>query len=79
LASTTFYAIIATYFSPVLWCLVPCAAGEGIGGINIRKQRKRSPAMNIQRSFCLSIALACGVVGAVKVPAPIQEDLRIEV
>jgi len=42
LASTTFYAIIATYFSPVLWCLVPCAAGEGTGAINTRKQRSNS-------------------------------------
>jgi polysaccharide export outer membrane protein len=73
LASTTFYAIIATYFSPVLWCPEPCAAGESIGAINTRKQRKRSPIsstetgllMNTKRSFCLGLALACSVVGVV--------------
>jgi hypothetical protein len=39
LASTTFYAIIATYFSRVLWCLGPCTVGENVGAINIRNTK----------------------------------------
>jgi len=45
LASITFYAIIATYFLLALWCLVPCAAGEGINAKNTQKQRRNSLAV----------------------------------
>jgi polysaccharide export outer membrane protein len=76
LASTTFYAIVATYFSPVLWCLVPCAAGEGIGTINTRKQRSESPIssiknsievvrMKVKQSLVLVLGVVCLFAGAV--------------
>jgi len=63
LASTTFCAIIATYFLPVLSCPGPCTAGENIAGIKSRKPPTRDLKMSPKRPFTILAVLICVVCG----------------